>query len=142
MERRGNLMPYARDRVVLSLLIMSLALGACTGGQGAATPTPMPDAQTLLNKAASEVQNAKSIKIKLQLTGAPSFVDPPATPGVPGNQISFISATGLCVAPDRFSATVSAALCGVPGSVDVIAIGDNQSLKRQILPADAAAVRG
>src|SRR5258707_10582080 len=123
------------DRVVLSLLFMWLVLGACRGGRGAATPTPMPDAQTLLNKAASEVQNAKSIKIKLQLTGAPSYVDPPATPGGPGNQISFISANGLYVAPDRFSATVSAALFGVPGSVDVIAIGDNQWMKNQILTA-------
>ena len=132
-------MRFARHRVVLplllSLVMLSLALGACTGGQGAATPTPMPDAQSLLNKAAAEVQNAKSIKIKLQLSGVPSFVDPPATPGGPGNNISFISANGLYVAPDRFSATVSAALFGVPGSVDVIAIGDDQWMKNQILTA-------
>lgn len=132
-------MRFARDKVVLSPLIMlvalSFALGACTAGQSAATSTPIPDAQTLLNKAAAEVQNSKTIKIKLQLTGAPSFVDPPATPGGPGNNISFISANGLYVAPDKFSATVSAALFGVPGSVDVIAIGDDQWMKNQILTA-------
>src|SRR5258708_19074788 len=142
MERRGNVMRFARDRVVLSLLIMSVALGACTGGQGAATPTPMPDAQSLLNKAAAEVQNAKSIKIKLQLSGIPSFVDPPATPGGPGNNISFISANGLYVAPDRFSATVSAALLGVPRSVYLIAVGDDQWLKNQIFTAGPRVKRG
>jgi len=120
---------------LLLLVVLSLMLTACTGSQSAATPTPLPDAQTLLNKAASEVQNAKTIKIKLQLTGAPSFVDPPATPGGLGNNISFISANGLYVAPDKFSATVSAALFGVPGSVDVIAIADDQWMKNQILTA-------
>ncbi|MEP7289937.1 MAG: LppX_LprAFG lipoprotein [Chloroflexota bacterium] len=114
------------------IIVMVMALAACS-----ATPTeaPLPDPQTLLNKAATEVQNAKSIKIKLQLTGAPSYVDPPLTLGGPGNSIAFISADGAYVAPDRVSASVVASILGIPGKVDVTAIGDDQWMKNQILTA-------
>jgi hypothetical protein len=115
-------------------LTILLTLAACSGN-ATQTPTPLPDPQTLLNKAAAEVQSAKSIKIKLQLTGAPSYVDPPMEPGGPGNTIAFISADGAYVAPDRVSASVVASILGIPGKVDVVAIGDDQWMKNQILTA-------
>lgn len=110
---------------VLGVMLV-LVLGACTG---TATEAPLPEPQTLLKKAAAEVKNAKSIKIKLELTGAPSFVDPP------DNRVAFVSANGAYVAPDRVSATVTAKIVSIPGQVDVIAIGDDQWMRNQILTA-------
>jgi hypothetical protein len=105
--------------------MLVLMLGACTG---TATEAPLPDAQSLLKKSAAEVKSAKSIKIKLELSGAPSFVDP-------DNRVSFVSANGAYVAPDRVSATVTAKILSIPGQVDVIAIGDDQWMRNQLLTA-------
>jgi hypothetical protein len=120
----------------LLLIVLFTVLSACTGNAAQSpTPTAPPDPQTLLNSAAAEVQKAQSIKIKLQLTGAPSYVDPPIQAGAPGNTIAFISADGAYVAPDKVSASVVASILGIPGKVDVIAIGDDQWMKNQILTA-------
>jgi hypothetical protein len=97
------------------------------------TQTPAPDPQTLLNTAAAAVRNARSVRIKLQLTGAPSYVDPPPTPGGQGNYIAFVSADGAYLAPDRVQAKVVARLFGVPGEVEVIAIGDDQWMRNAVL---------
>ena len=110
-------------------LVLMAALSACSA------QTPLPDAQTLLIKAGNEVAQSSSIRIKLQLAGAPSFVDPPTIPGGPGNAISFISADGVYVAPDRISATVVAKVFDIPGQVDVVAIGDVQWYKAGLLTA-------
>ena len=98
-----------------------------------ATETPAPDPQVLLDTAAAVVRNAKSVRIKLQLTGAPSYVDPPVTPGGPGNYIAFVSADGLYLAPDRVQAKIVARLFGVPGEVEVIAVGDDQWMRNAVL---------
>jgi hypothetical protein len=98
-----------------------------------ATETPAPDPQTLLNTAAAAVRNARSVRIKLQLTGAPSYVDPPLTPGGPGNTIAFVSADGEYLAPDRVQAKIVARLFGVPGEVEVIAVGDDQWIRNAVL---------
>ena len=82
LARRWALIPP----MMVAILVVILA--ACNPAPQT-TPTPPPDPQGLLNKAAQEVQNAKSVHIKLQLTGAPSYVDPPLTPGGPGNSIAF-----------------------------------------------------
>src|SRR5204863_9525268 len=71
-----------------------------------------------------------------QLTGAPSYVDPPLTPGGPGNTIAFVSADGAYVAPDRVQAKVVARIFGLAGEVEVIAIGDDQWMRNKILTAD------
>jgi hypothetical protein len=111
-------------------------VAACAGTAATPTEVPLPDPQTLLNKAAAEVRNVKSVKIKLQLTGAPSYVDPPQTPGGPGNTIAFVSADGAYQAPDRVQAKVVAKILGLAGEVDVIAIGDDQWMRNKILTAD------
>lgn len=108
-------------------LMMAFVLAACGGAK--ATEVPLPDAQSLLTKAAAEVESAKSIKIKLELTGAPSYVDPPR------NLVTFVSANGLYVAPDRLSATVTVKIGSIPGQVDVVAIGDDQWMNNALLTA-------
>ncbi len=112
---------------------MSLLLGLSACQSATVTPVSLPDAQTELNKAAQTIRNTKFIKIKLQLSGAPSFVDPPS------NKISFISADGLYAAPDKVSANVKASVSvisgvtGVTGDVDVTTVGDCQWYKNAIL---------
>jgi hypothetical protein len=119
-----------------ALLGMVVLVVACAGTAATPTEVPLPDPQTLLNKAAAEVRNARSVRIKLQLTGAPSYVDPPQTPGGPGNTIAFVSADGAYQAPDRVQAKVVAKILGLAGEVDVIAIGDDQWMRNKILTAD------
>ncbi len=114
---------------LIALLILA---AACTPAPKA-TETPVPNPQSLLNKAATAIQQAKSVHIKLQLTGAPSYVDPPLTPGGPGNSIAFVSADGAYLAPNRIQAKIVARLYGIPGEVDVIAIGDDQWMRNAIL---------
>ncbi len=105
-------------------LILVMVLSACAGNP---TATPAPDPATLLKTAATEIEHSTSFKIKLQVTGALSYVDPPA------NRIAFVSANGLYVAPDRLSASVVAKIGTIPGEVDVIAIGNQQWMKNQVL---------
>jgi hypothetical protein len=119
-------MRFVRAWAAAAMII--LVLTGCNGTANQ-TPTPLPDAKTLLNRAATEIQNAKSVQVKLQLTGAPAYVDVT-------NTIAFISANGVYVAPDLLNATVAASLLGVPGSVDVIAIGDTQYMKNKLLTGD------
>ncbi len=104
-----------------------LLLGGLTACGGNATNTPLPDAREALDKAALEVQSAKSLKIKLQVTGAPAFVDPPT------NTISFISADGAYAAPDRVSARIVAKIFGVAGEVEIVTIGDDQWYSNKVL---------
>jgi hypothetical protein len=89
----------------------------------------LPDPREALNKAALEVRNAKSLKIKLQLSGATSYVDPPT------NSIAFVSADGGYAAPDRVKARVVAKILGIAGEVEVVAIGDDQWYSNKILTA-------
>jgi len=109
-------------------LVMVLTVAACGGSGPTATPIPLPDAQSLLTKAAAEVQAAKSIKIKLELTGAPSYVDDKKL-------VSFVSANGFYVSPDKLSATVTVKIGSIPGQVDVVAIGDDQWMNNALLTA-------
>jgi hypothetical protein len=107
----------------LGLLISLLGLlTACGGGT-----VTLPDAREALNKAATEVQSAKSLKIKLQVTGAPAFVDPPT------NTISFFSADGAYAAPDRVQARIVAKIFGVAGEVEIVTIGDDQWYSNKVL---------
>jgi hypothetical protein len=116
----------------LKVLTLVVLLAACTAQS---TQTALPDATTLLKKAADEFQNVKSFKVKLQVTGAPSYVDPPTVPGGGGRTIAFVSADGYYVAPDKVSATVVATIFGIPAKVDVIAVGDQQWMRNKILTA-------
>jgi hypothetical protein len=112
----------------LTLIALVGVLAACNTS-ASTTPTPLPDPNAILNKAAAEIRTAQSLKIKLQLTGAPSYVDPPS------NRIAFLSADGAYQAPDKITASVTASILGVTGTVDVIAIGDDQWMQNQILTA-------
>src|SRR5258708_21856564 len=117
-------------RWIGSGIFLMAVLTACN-----AAPAPLPDVQTLLTNAGNAVEQASSVRIKLQLTGAPAFVDPPVLPGGVGNRISFISADGVYVSPDRISATVVAKILGIPGQVEVVAIGNDQWMKAGLLTA-------
>jgi hypothetical protein len=101
-------------------------LSACGGN--AATEAPLPDAVTLFQSAADEIQQIASLRFKLQLTGAPAFVDT-------ANVISFISADGSYAAPDRVAAVVKAEVLGLSSQIDIVAIGDKQYWKHEVLTA-------
>jgi LppX_LprAFG lipoprotein len=102
-----------------------LILAGC-GGNQAASPTPLPEPKALLDVAAQTIQNARSVRFKLQLTGAPAFIDL-------NNLISFVSADGAYVSPDKVTGKVSAAVAGISGTIDIVAIGDDQYYKHTIL---------
>lgn len=105
-------------------VMMAVALAAC-GGPAAPSPTPV-DARAMLEQAAVGLGEVQTLRFKLQLTGAPAFID---DSGI----ISFVSADGSYVAPDRVEAKVSAAVLGVPGQIDVVAVGDEQYYKHIVL---------
>jgi hypothetical protein len=116
-------------RLCLKLtLLLGLVLLAACGGGNAPTATPI-DSKSLLDAAALAIQNATSLRFKLQLSGAPAFIDN-------ANIISFVAADGRYLAPDRVAAKVSAAVAGVPGQIDLVAIGDQQYYKHIILTGD------
>ncbi|HRE49574.1 MAG TPA: LppX_LprAFG lipoprotein [Aggregatilineales bacterium] len=112
-------------RLIIALCLI-LALTACGGGGSAATPTVAPTARTLLDKAAMDIQGVASLHFKLQLSGAPGFIDD-------AKLISFVSADGGYTAPDKVGAKVSAAVSGIPGQIDIVAIGDEQYFKHIVL---------
>src|SRR5258706_13724452 len=56
-------------------LILALALVACGGAQ--TYEGPLPDAAAPLTKAATAVKKGKSIKNKIELSGAPRYIDHP-----------------------------------------------------------------
>ncbi len=104
--------------------MLVLLVSACTGGS--ATPTPAPDPNALLIKAASDFKALKAVRFKLQLAGAPAYVDD-------HNTIAFVSAVGSYTEPDRVQAKVVARLLGVPGEVEIVAIGDSQWYRNAVL---------
>lgn len=110
----------------LILILCAAVLTAC-GAASNATPT-LPAPTDLLQKAADDIQTVKAVRFKLQLTGAPAYVDF-------NNTIAFVSADGAYVEPDKVQAKVVARLLGVPGEVEVVAIGDAQYMKNAILTA-------
>lgn len=116
--------------LLIALLVALPVLAACQPqGQNSPTPTPLPDARALLTKAADDIQTVPALRFKLQLTGAPAFVDTT-------NTISFIAADGSYVAPDKVAATVKAQVLGLPGQIEIVAIGDQQYMKHIVLTAN------
>jgi len=111
----------------VALVLMCFMLVACSAP--AASPTPPPDPRTLLSAAAADIQAVSALRFKLQLTGAPAFIDD-------ANLISFSSADGVYVAPDKVSARVSAAVAGVAGQIDIVAVGNDQYMKHILLTAN------
>jgi hypothetical protein len=111
------------SRTAVGLLVFLVS--ACGSGAPEATPTPV-DPRALLERAAREIQAVDSLRFKLQLTGAPAFIDT-------ANIISFVAADGSYAAPDRVQARVSAAVLGVPGQIDVVAAGDDQYYRHILL---------
>lgn len=111
----------ARGWALFSLI---LALAACSNTPSA-TETAV-DPVAMLQKAADDIQAVKTLHFKLQLTGAPAFIDT-------SNLISFVAADGSYVAPDQIQAKVSAAVGGVPGQIEIVAVGDQQYMKHILL---------
>jgi hypothetical protein len=94
---------------------------------GTSTPeAPPADARAMLEQAAEGLGEVNTLRFKLQLSGAPAFIDDSSI-------ISFVSADGSYVAPDQVQAKVSAAVLGVPGQIDVVAVGDQQYYKHIVL---------
>ncbi len=107
-----------------AILLLVIVLAGC-GTNTAPTPTP-PNARALIDRAAAEVQSVSALRFKLQLTGAPAFIDN-------ANLISFVAADGSYIAPDKVSGKVSAAVAGVPGQIDIVAVGNDQFMKHILL---------
>lgn len=118
-----RLRQYSRCWVALVLATLIFVAGCNSGA--APTPTPL-SARALIDKAAAEVQNVSALRFKLQLTGAPAFID---SAGI----ISFVAADGSYISPDRVNGKVSAAVAGVPGQIDIVAIGNDQFMKHILL---------
>jgi len=99
------------------------------------TCPPPPDSlsspHALLNCATQIIQQAKDIKIKLQVSGAPAMGTTGQSMGsIP---LQFLSANGEYVSPDSVHAIVKAKLAGIAGQVEVVAIGDDQWYRNAIL---------
>jgi len=109
---------------LIFVTLFALLLAACNPTP--ATPAPLPDARDVLSKAAAQVRTSKSLRIKLQLSGAPVYVDTLRA-------VSFISADGAYLAPDRVRATVVAKILGVAGEVEIVTVGNDQWFKNSIL---------
>ena len=138
-------------RYVLGLMVLIfIVLAPLTCSQAAplsqgatpTTPSPTPficpppadsmaDPHALLNCAIQLIQQAKDIKIKLQVSGAPAMGT--SGSGMGSIPLQFLSANGEYVAPDSVHATVKAKLAGLAGQVEVIAIGDDQWYRNAIL---------
>ena len=117
-------------RYCVYLLLLGILLTACNGSPAATpTSTPTPDAKKLLNTAAGQVQNSKSLRFKLQRTGAPAYVDN-------SNLIEFVTTNGNYLEPSSVSGTVVARIGGIAGEVEIVAIGDDQWYKNAILTAN------
>jgi hypothetical protein len=115
------------NRKLIGCLLGVLTIVALTACQPTPTATPTPlAALDIVRGAVTSIQTAKTFKIKLELTGAPVGVNT-------SKSITFVSANGQYVAPDRVSARVVARLLGLAAEVDVVTIGDNQWYKNSIL---------
>lgn len=125
MFTEGLPLILSTSRACLLALLLTV-LAACGG---APTDQPLPDAAQTLQTAAEQIQTATTLRFKLQLTGAPAYVDY-------NNTIAFLTANGAYVEPDRVQAKVTAKLIGIPGEVDIVAIGDEQYMKSAVLTAN------
>ncbi|MHB8624879.1 MAG: LppX_LprAFG lipoprotein [Aggregatilineales bacterium] len=118
-----------RTRARYTAAIGLIGLCGLVACQPTATPTPAAaNPRDLLDRAGQTIQQTKSVKIKLQVSGAPTFVNT-----IGAGLVQFLSADGEYLAPGSVSATVKAKLLGIAGQVDIIAIGDTQWYRNAIL---------
>lgn len=120
-----SLRTRTRFTALIGLIGLLVGLVACQSG---GTSTPAADPHALLDNAGQTIQQTKSVKIKLQATGAPAFVNT-----IGAGLVQFLSADGEYLAPNSISATVKAKLLGVAGQLDIVAIGDTQWYRNAIL---------
>lgn len=115
-------------RVRCTAAILLIALCGLVACQPGAATTQETDPQHLLNAAEQNIQQTRSVKIKLQVSGAPTFVNTVGT-----GMVQFLSADGEYLAPSSISAAVKAKLLGVVGEVDIVEIGNAQWYRNKML---------
>jgi hypothetical protein len=122
--RDVNMRDLSRSGARYLLMGLILVLVAACGGSP--TEAPPSDPRAMLDAAAKTIQQVKTVRFKLQLTGAPAYIDTDKV-------ISFVAADGSYIAPDRVGAKVSAAVLGVPGQIELVAVGSKQFYKHVVL---------
>lgn len=118
-------------RIVLLLTGIALLLAGC--GNEEQRPEELPDARALLEEATNKIQTAESFQLTIDATGYPvaistgDFALPVDLP------LAFEYAEGTFIAPDRLQAVVEVSLGELATTADVVAIGDAQYLRSDVL---------
>lgn len=113
-------------------LILLLVLAACNGDdekkEDEATPV---NAQTLINNAASKIDEASTFELVLEASGTPVLLNA----GEIGlnQELAFRRAQGVFVSPDKLGGTVEIALEDVITELEIILVGNQQFIKQSFI---------
>lgn len=108
----------------------SLLLAACGDSE---EDEPLPEARTLLDEATQKVEDAASFELEITLTGYPVYIQVGDFPLPMDLPLQFDYARGTFVAPDRLSADVQVSLGDLAATVNLVAIGNQQYMRSDIL---------
>jgi len=119
------------NRVLVLVVIVAILITGCNSEPK--KEDELPKARPLLTEAAGKVQEADSFELQIRVSGYPvriSVGDFPLPDDLP---LIFQYAEGVFVAPDKVQATVQVSLGDVATTADIVAIGDEQYMRSDLL---------
>jgi hypothetical protein len=124
-----------RFPLLISLVILGVALllAGCDGDDEDNNADTLPEAQTLLNAAASVIQNAQSFGVEIDIDGYPVAIGTGNLELPEGTVLSMRYAKGVFQAPDRMQANVEIALDDFGTTAELIAIGNDHYLRGDLI---------
>ncbi|MBN1201486.1 MAG: LppX_LprAFG lipoprotein [Anaerolineae bacterium] len=120
------------NRVITLILLVVLAALVVTGCKDDNDDDKLPEARPLLDKAAKTIQDAETFGMELDVSGYPVEIATGDTFSL-DFPLVFKYAKGVFVAPDRLQATVEFSVGDAGMTADLIAIGDDQYIRSDIL---------
>lgn len=123
-------MQPARHLLII-LAAATLLLAACGGDDNSSDNLPAP--QSLLDDAATQIEEAESFEMEIDVEGAPVILEVEDYPLPEDLPLQFRYARGHFVAPDKLRASVQVNLGDVGTEVDLLAIGREQFMRSDLL---------
>ena len=122
------------SRIIALLACAALLLAAC-GGDKQAKNEDLPEAQSLLEESADQIQNAQTIEVEMNVSGYPVRVEPKGVELPAEFPLFFKYARGVFQSPDRLSATIQFSLGVLSTTADLIALDHNHFFRGDLLTA-------
>ncbi len=120
-------------RMIVWMVCAAFLITSCKGSDKKET-TELPAARPLLDESASQIQNASSLEVELDVEGYPVELAAPSLDAVPTDvPLYFKYAKGVFEAPDRLEATIEFSLGVISTTATLVALDRDHYLRSELL---------